>query len=165
MGNTSFGTSDVVTDAVEKYSDMVRRICFMHLKNRADVEDIFQEVFLKYLLHGKFDSEEHEKAWLSRVAINQCNDFHKSFFRKHVCSINDLEIPMEDKTQVEVVREVLSLPSDYRNVIYLYYYEGYTAREIAEILKKKENTVHSALHRARAILKERLRGIDDGNCF
>jgi RNA polymerase sigma-70 factor (ECF subfamily) len=166
MENTSFGTNDVVTKALEKYSDIVRRICFMYLKNEADAEDIFQDVFLKFLQHkDQFESEEHEKAWLCRVAINKCKDFHKSFFRKNVCSIDDMEIPTEDKTETGVLREVLSLPQKCRNVIYLYYFEDYPVSEVAKILGEKENTVHTHLRRAKAILKNKLRGFEDGNYF
>ena len=72
--------------AVEKYADTVRRVCFMHLKNKSDIEDVFQEVFLKYILHDDpFESEEHEKAWIIRVTINACKDVFKSFFRRNVC--------------------------------------------------------------------------------
>ena len=67
--------------AIEQYSDTVRRICFLHLKNEADTEDIFQTVFLKYVLSSaEFQSPEHEKAWLIRVTINACRDLLKSFF-------------------------------------------------------------------------------------
>lgn len=166
MENTSFGTSDVVIDALEKYADTVRRICFMYLKSEADVEDIFQNVFLKLLQHrGSFESEEHEKAWLCRVAINQCKDFHRSFFRRKVCSIEEMEIPTEDPVEEGVLSTVLSLPQKYRDVIYLYYFEDYTASEIAAILKQKENTVYTQLHRAKTMLKSRLGGYENANCF
>lgn len=162
MENTS-SVNDAVADALSKYADMIRRICFMHLKNEADVDDIFQEVFLKLLQHsGKFQSEEHRKAWLCRVAINKCNDFHRSFFRKNVCSIDDVIIVFENKEENEIMREVLALPQKYKNVIYLFYYENYTVPEISKILEKKENTVYSLLHRARTALKEKLGGNDYG---
>lgn len=166
MENTSSGTNDVVIEAIDKYSDMVRRICFMYLKNEADVEDIFQNVFLKLLQRKtKFNSEEHEKAWLCKVTFNQCKDFHKSFFRKNTCSIENLEIPTEDKIEVDVLHEVLSLPQKYRNVIYLYYYEDYSVQEISKILGRNENTIHTHLRRAKAILRNRLGGFEDGACF
>ncbi|MBE6831082.1 sigma-70 family RNA polymerase sigma factor [Clostridium sp. KNHs216] len=166
MEKTSSGTNDVVTEALDKYSDMVRRICFMYLKNEADVEDIFQNVFLKLLQNKKpFENDAHEKAWLCRVTINECKDFHKSFFRKNTCSIDDLEIPIEDKSEEGVLREVLSLPQKYRNVIYLFYFEDYSVPEIAVILGRNQNTIHTHLRRAKAILKNKLRGFDDGNYF
>ena len=79
--------------AVTLYADMVRRICFMYLKNYQDVEDVFQEVFLKYILYEKtFESDAHEKAWLIRVAINACKDILRSPFHKKVCSIEDIDL-------------------------------------------------------------------------
>lgn len=166
MENTSFGANDAVESAIEKYADTVRRICFLYLRDRADVEDVFQEVFLKLILHKeKFYTEEHEKAWLCRVAINKCKDFHKSFFRKNVISISDMEIPFEDKVQSELMAEVLSLPQKFKSVIYLFYYENYTVAEISKILGKKENTIYSYLHRAKAMLKKKLGGYEDGQTF
>lgn len=71
--------------AIEKYADMVRRICVVHLKNYHDAEDVFQDVFLKYILYEKpFESDVHEKAWLIRVTINACKDNLKSFFKKRL---------------------------------------------------------------------------------
>lgn len=149
------------TRAIEVYGDTIRRICFVHLKNYADVEDVFQEVFLKYILYtGEFESDVHEKAWLIRVAINACKDLLKSFFRKKVHSIEDVDIApfylQEDEK--ELLDHVLRLPPKYKDVIYLFYYEGYTAVEIAKILGKKENTIYSWLSRARAQLKNELGG-------
>jgi RNA polymerase sigma factor (sigma-70 family) len=146
-----------VVRAIDKYADMVRRVCYMHLKNQDDVEDIFQDVFLKlYRYEKSFDSDEHEKAWLLRVSINKCNDLHKSFFRSRVCPLDDIEIPFEDAAENELLHEVLALPPKYRDVIYLFYYEGYTVPEISKILGIKENTIYSHLHRARQLLKAKL---------
>lgn len=143
------------------YGDTIRRICFVHLKNYADVEDVFQEVFLKYILYkGEFASDAHEKAWLIRVAINACKDMLKSFFRKKVHSIEDVNVESFylQEEEKKLLDFVLQLPPKYKDVIYLFYYEGYTAVEIAKILKKKENTIYSWLSRARAQLKHELGG-------
>ncbi len=68
--------SEEMNRAVEMYADMVRRICLVHLKNKHDMEDVFQNVFLKYMLYkGSFENEEHEKAWLVRVTVNACGDW------------------------------------------------------------------------------------------
>ena len=148
-----------VNHAIEEYADMIRSVCFYHLKNRADCEDIFQEVFLKYMLYdGQFCDKGHERAWLLRVAINACKDYLKSFFRRNAVSlelINEMQaqIPEEHK---EVLEAVLSLPPKYKDAIYLHYYEGYSASEIGNILNKKENTVYSLLSRGRKILKDYL---------
>jgi RNA polymerase sigma factor (sigma-70 family) len=160
MQNRSSDDNNYIIESLEKYSDMVRKICFMYLHNFADVEDVFQDVFLK-LLQNKppFDNDEHEKAWLCRVTINRCKDLCKSFFRRNVSSINDVELPFEDKIENEVMQAVLSLPSKYKDVIYLFYYEDYTVPEIAKILNQKENTLYSNLHRARELLKKQLGGL------
>lgn len=152
--------------ALELYADMVRRICFLHLKNHADVDDIFQEVFLKYVVYeGSFESDAHEKAWLIRVSINACRDTLKSFFRKKVASLEDCglfvnQFDHSDQKAMEIIRE---LPANYRNAMYLYYIEGYKAVEIAAMLGKKENTVYSWLGRARILLKDWLENERNGN--
>ena len=116
--------------AIERYADTVRRICMIHLKNHADTEDIFQNVFLKYVLStAVFENEEHEKAWFIRVTINACRDLLKSFFRSRTVSLDTLldqpaELTQQDHTVLEAV---LALPPKYRDVVYLHYYEGYTA--------------------------------------
>jgi RNA polymerase sigma-70 factor (ECF subfamily) len=149
--------NDRVVRALDKYADTVRRVCFMYLKNTFDVEDIFQDVFLQLFRYEKrFDSDAHEKAWLIRVTINKCKDLHKSFFRSRVCPLDDIELTFEDETENDVMREILALPQKYKDVIYLFYYEGYTVPEISKILAMKENTVYSHLHRARKALKENL---------
>lgn len=154
-----------VNRAVEKYADMVNHVCFYHLKNHADVEDVFQNVFLKYMLYDKpFNDDEHEKAWILRVAINSCKDYLNDFFRRNKIPLETLneiaaEVPEEHR---EVLEAVLSLPVKYKDVIYLHYYEGYSAIEIGKILGKKENTVYSLLSRGRKILKNKLGGDENG---
>ena len=119
-----------VNRAIEKYADTVRRICIVHLKNNADTEDIFQTVFLKYVLSSvSFESEEHEKAWFICVTVNACKDLLKSFFRSRTVSLDELvekpsQMPQDNR---EVLEAVLELPAKYRDVVYLYYYEEYTA--------------------------------------
>lgn len=147
--------------AVSLYADTVRRICFMHLKNYDDVEDVFQEVFLKYILHDReFESDAHEKAWLIRVTINACRDLLRSPFRRRVCSIEEVNVEpfYIQKTEGELLNLILGMPSKYRDVLYLFYYEGYTAVEIAGIMGRKENTIYTWLDRARKALKEQLGG-------
>lgn len=153
-----------VNRAIEQYADTVRRICLLHLKNETDTEDIFQTVFLKYALSSAvFESEEHEKAWLIRVTINACKDLLKSFFRNHTVSLQEVieqAQPTSDE-HAEVMEAVLNLPQKYRNVIYLHYYEGYTAPEIGRLLNKNVNTIYTLLTRARQMLKKELGGEDD----
>lgn len=147
--------------AVERYSDMVRRLCMIHLKNYADTEDIFQAVFLKYVLSSvSFESEEHEKAWFIRVTINACKDLLKSFFRSRTVSLDEIaeqssEMPTDDQ---EVLEAVLSLPQKYKDVVYLHYYEGYTAPQISRILGKNVNTIYTLINRSRQLLRDKLGG-------
>lgn len=150
--------------AVERYADTVKRLCMVHLKNTADTEDIFQTVFLKYALSSaEFESREHEKAWFIRVTINACKDLLKSFFRSRTVSLDELaELPAEMSDDNRYVLEaVLSLPDKYKEVVYLHYYEDYTAPEIGKILGKNVNSVYTLLNRARQQLREKLGGEAD----
>ncbi len=154
-----------VSNAVDRYADTVRRICMVHLNNYADTQDIFQSVFLKYLLHSAdFESAEHEKAWIIRVTVNACKDLRKSFFRSRTVSIDEIA-PIQTELssqQSEVLEAVLSLPVKYRDAVYLFYYEGFSAPEIGKILGKNTNTVYTLLSRAKGLLREKLGGETDG---
>ncbi len=147
--------------AVETHADMVRRICLVHLKNEYDTEDVFQNVFMKYMLYkGSFECDEHEKAWFARVTINACTDWLRSLSRRRWVPLESVleEGSIPDETSREVLEAVLQLPERYREVIYLFYYEGYSAVEIAGILGKKENTIYTWLSRAKEILRQKLGG-------
>ena len=136
---------------------MVRRICFLYFKDYSDVEDVFQEVFLKFFLNtDTFENPEHEKAWLCRVTFNKCKDLCKSFWRKKVVSIEEMDIPYESPAQEELVKVVLLLPTEYKDLVYLHYYEGRPIPEIAEIMQENVNTVYSRLRRAKALLRRKL---------
>lgn len=153
-----------INRAIDRYADTVRRVCMIHLKNYADTEDIFQTVFLKYALSSVvFESEEHEKAWIIRVTINACKDLLKSFFRSRVTSLDSLidQAAPDAQQHREVLQAVLSLPQKYRDVIYLHYYEGYSAPEIGNILGKNVNTIYTLLARSRQMLREKLGGEAD----
>lgn len=145
--------------AIAEYGDMIRRICMVHLKNTHDTQDIFQSVFLKYVLYDEaFASEEHKKAWLIRITINACHDQLKDFFRTHAVSIDeaiDQAAPQQEDYR-HVYDAVLSLPKKYKDVIYLHYIEEYSCVEVAEILNKKTNTVYTLLARGKQILKEKI---------
>lgn len=146
---------------MDAYADMIRRICFVHLKNKHDTEDIFQDVYMKYLLYeGSFESSEHEKAWFVRVTINACTDWLRYLSRRKWVPFEMIceEGEVLDSMSAEVLEAVLELPEKYRNVIYLYYYEEYSAVEIAKILGKKENTIYTWLSRAKEMLRKKLGG-------
>ena len=150
-----------VNRAIEQYSDMIRRLCMIHLKNYADTEDIFQTVFLKYVLSSvSFESKEHEKAWFIRVTINTCKDLLKSFIRSRTISLDEIieqpsEMSVDDR---DVLEAVLSLPQKYKDVVYLHYYEDYTAPQISRILGKNVNTIYTLITRSKRLLREKLGG-------
>jgi len=133
----------------------------IHLNNYHDTEDIFQTVFLKYVLSSViFENKEHEKAWFIRVTINACKDLLKSFFRSHTVPLEELLNQTEElePEHSEVLEAVLSLPEKYKNVVYLHYYEGYSAVEISRILGKNVNTIYTLLTRSKRLLREKLGG-------
>ncbi|NLL63345.1 MAG: sigma-70 family RNA polymerase sigma factor [Ruminococcaceae bacterium] len=154
-----------VNRAVYLYADTVRRICMVYLKNYADTEDIFQTVFMKYLLSSAvFENDEHEKAWFIRVTINACKDLLKDFFRKNTVPLDEI-IPISTEMSEdnrEVLEAVLKLPAKYKEVVYLHYYEGYSCVEIGKMLNKNVNTIYTLLNRAREMLREKLGGEDIG---
>ena len=158
-------SEQAVNTTIDQYADTIARLCMVCLKNPADSEDISQTVFLKYALcDTAFESEEHKKAWLIRVTVNACRDLLKSFFHSRTVPLDSLlqcpaELPQDNR---EVLEAVLALPKQYREVIYLHFYEGYTAPEIARLLKKNTNTVYTLLRRAKDILKVSLGGELDG---
>lgn len=150
----SFVDNDSIQHAVQTYADMVVRIAFQNLRSQADAEDVMQDVFIKLILAGdSFESEEHRKAWLIRVTINRCRDFQKSAWSRKTTELNEAcnyAFDIEDKSLLE---DIWSLRPAERNVIYLFYYEGYALREIAELTGESINTVNSRLQRARKRLK------------
>lgn len=137
----------------------VYRVCYSYLGNRADAEDATQNVFLRLLRSGaSFESDEHEKAWLIRVSANLCKDVLKASVRKNVPldAIPEPEAkPQEYDATLDVV---LSLDEKYKDVVYLYYYEGWSTDQISGALGKPPSTIRSYLSEARALLRERLGG-------
>jgi RNA polymerase sigma-70 factor, ECF subfamily len=152
----SLRTDDFINRVVERYSDMLVRISFTYLKNLSGAEDVAQEVFLKLLeKRPAFENDEHEKAWLIRVAINQCkNQLKTAWFRK--TTPFDDSIDLTTPEEIEVIGAVLELPPKYRCIIQFFYYEEYSIAEIAAVLGQKVSTTGSQLHRARKLLKAKL---------
>lgn len=153
-------------NTVKKYADMVFRIALNECKNREDAEDMVQNTFLKLLQHKKtFSSEEHRKHWLIRVTINECHSLFTSPWRQRTQSLDAVqyrateEAAEENSEQSDLFYAVMDLPAKYRHVVYLYYYEEYSIREISTILKTKESTLQTRLMRARKILKEKMKGV------
>ncbi len=147
--------------AFEKYADMVYRLAFVRTKNRADSDDILQEVFMRYMkVYEKIETEEHLKATLLKITVNCSNSFKTSFWQKKTDALDE-NLQTEDKVSDSyVLEQVLKLPLKYRTAIHLHYYCGYSVDEIAKIEKSNPSTVKTHLKRAREILKNTLKEED-----
>jgi len=158
VDSISLISNDTIEQILEKYSDTVYRIAFSKLKNKADADDLTQEVFLRYIrFKPTFENSEHEKAWFIRTTINCSINLVKSaWFRKTDPLEDNLTTELAEKS--EVYYAVLELDEKYRTVVHLFYYEDLTIQEISNVLQKKETTVKSLLHRARNKLKQKLEG-------
>ena len=144
---------------VNTYSDLILRLSYTYLKSTQDGEDICQGVLLKLLTEGRtFDSPEHEKAWVVRTAINACKDELRAFRRKTVPLEQVPEAPAPEPPQSDVLEAVTALPGKYREAIYLFYYEGYSAKEIAALTGRSEAAVSAHLSRGRKKLRDMLGG-------
>lgn len=140
-----------------RYKQMLFRIAYSYVKNTEDAEDLVQEAFVKRLYQAPdFLSEEHEKRWMIRIMVNLSKNLVLSFWHRNRTSVD--EVPEQADWQLsrresDLLREVLELPDKCKAPISLHYYEGYTCREIAEILGCKESTVKMRLKKGRELLK------------
>lgn len=149
--------SSDLTAVYSRYFDMVYRICFMYFGgNKADTEDAVQSVFMKYIqADTDFQSEEHRKAWLITAAKNTCKSVLRLARRKNI-SLHSVQEQSAGFQYGEVLDAVMRLPEKEKMAVYLCYYEDMTAAQVAEIMKCRENTVYSYLHRARKKLRKTL---------
>ena len=155
-----------IVNAVEQHADTVMRVCSLYLKG-TNRDDAFQDTFLKYaLFDGTFENEEHRKAWLIRVTANVCKD--------HLRKASANDYPLEEAAEsdpdrfvgedgnqglrnvqsAQLLEALMKLDENYRMALYLKYYEGYTATQIAQLRGLTENTVYTHLARGRSMLKE-----------
>lgn len=140
---------------VDTYADLILRLSYTYLNHTQDAQDICQTVFLKLLEKAPaFQSPEHEKAWIIRTTANACKDLLKSHWRKTTAPLEAAAaVPAPQAEEGSLLAAVNQLPPQYRAVIYLYYYEGYSAKEIARLLGSNPATVSTRLRRGRARLK------------
>lgn len=145
-------------ETVKRNEDRLFRTALAFVGGKADAEDAVQDAFLKlFEKHPRFETPEHETAWLMRVTVNLCKPRLRSPWRKKTVPLLD-DYPAQTGAQQNILETVLSLPAKYRAVIHLFYYEGYSTKEIAEITRQKESTVRERLTRARRMLKDFLGG-------
>ena len=158
MAQQSSRTDESIDEVLQKYAQMVYQIAFARVKNKADAEDIMQDVFVRFIrCKTEFNDETHKRSWLIRAAINCSKSLIGSFWRKQTVELNNEAVIHRDPDN-SVLSAVLELPKKYRTVIILHYYQGVPTGEMAEILKMNESTVRSHLFRARKLLKELLKG-------
>ena len=140
------------------YADAILRLSYAYLKNTQDAQDVCQTVFVRLLTEPReFESGEHERAYILRMAANACKDLLKSPWRRRTCDLEACaQVPAPETSDGSVLAAVNQLPAHYRSVIYLFYYEGYQASEIGEILGVPTATIHTRLARGRARLRELL---------
>ena len=147
-----------IREVVIKYSDMLYKICLVILCNEHDVQDVIQDTFCRYLeKKPDFRDEEHEKAWLIKVATNICRDLIRFRVRHPKVSIDEIENILAAPEQRETLKELLELPIKNKTVIYLHYVEGYSIKEIADILGITESAVKSRLLRGRKQMRDMVR--------
>ncbi len=152
--------------AAEKYRDRLFAAAFHICRNAADADDVVQETLLRYhKTNMEYESEEHLKAWLLRVAINQAKNVNRSFFRHRIVPLEDYmeTLSFESQESENLFLEVMRLPEKYRIVIHLYYYEEYSVRQISQILGITDSNTKIRLSRGRAMLKEKLQEEWDEN--
>ena len=153
-------TGRAVRDVYERHAAAVYRVAYSYMKNRYDAEDALQETFLRLLRADvTFVDERHELGWLIRTASNVCRDMLKSKARQHEDLADYPELPAPERED-GLLAAILELPQKYKAAVYLHYYEGYTVREIAEMLHQPPNTIKTWLSRARRALKKELGGED-----
>ena len=146
-------TDDDIESVVNRYSNLLFKLCFTMLCSNADAEDAVSDTFVKYITKAPcFQDEEHTKAWLIRVAANTCNDIHR--FRKRHSHINLDDLHNYSKTEENsgILEAVMQLPAKYKTVIHLFYIEGYRTEEIAGILSLSPSAVRKRLQYARGKL-------------
>lgn len=156
----SYTGNEYIEKAVRNYSKAMLNAAYSILRSTDDAEDAVQDAFLKYIQkRPTFNSAEHEKAWLLRVAINIAKNMLKSSERKNLPMIcEDIPNKQFSDNTVAALRCVLKLEEKYRIIIHLYYYEEYSLKEIASILQLPLATVGTRLSRGRKILKTMLKG-------
>lgn len=147
-----------VDGVVDAYAAMVYRLALTRVRTVPDAEDVFQEVFLRYFEKERtFENEEHRKAWLIRVTILCSRKFWSAPFRRRTVPLDET-LPFEMPEESAVHAALLSLPAKYRTALHLFYFEGFSANEIATATGGRPAAVRMQLTRGRAMLREKLKG-------
>ena len=144
------------TKTYDKYKNDVYRLALSYTKNIADSEDITQNVFIKYFKNKEFVSDNKIKNWLIKVTINECKNILLSSWKKRIISICGKEenIKLKEKEDQYIIDSIFKLQKKDRVLVYLYYYENYSVKDISELLNISVSNVKVRLHRSRNLLKD-----------
>ena len=149
----SLCTDDCLEDVIEKHSNMVYRLALSQMKTKVDADDVFQEVFIRFLRkRPEFSSEDHQKAWFIRVTLNRCKSAWTSAQKKQTIPLDE-SLPFLQTEQYDLLEELRKLPQKYLAVVHLYYYEDLSVAEIGKVIGKSPSAVKMRLLRAREMLK------------
>ena len=151
-------------DIAKRYRDRLFAIAFQYTKSAADADDMAQIALIKcYHAEKPFENEQHIRNWLIRVTVNECKRYLVSPWRRYTAPIEDYAetLGFETPEQSSLFLAVMALPQNYREAIYLHYYEGYSMREIAELTGRSEAAVAAHLSRGRNKLRTYLEGEND----
>ncbi len=148
-----------IESVIHSYGNMLFRLCLIMLGNTNDAEDAVQEVVIKYLQKApKFENTEHEKAWLIKVSTNQCKDILRFRSRNQMVDIDQIKECIEEESDSEIIDALMTLPEKYKIVLILYYVEGYSTKEIADVIGKTSSAVKMRLKKGRMLLKAAYEG-------
>lgn len=157
MKQQSLRTDNSTEDVIKYYADMVYRLAFARTGAKYDADEVFQEVFMRYIRKQPvFKNEEHCKAWLIRVTINCSKKLWNSSWKRKIVPLDE-NMSFETKNDIDLYNELQQLPPKYREVIHLFYYENLSLKEISQALNRKNSTVRTQLTRARELLKKILK--------
>ncbi|HDX9631187.1 TPA: sigma-70 family RNA polymerase sigma factor [Bacillus cereus] len=162
---------DLIDEIMNKYGQEVLQLVYSYVNNKEVAEDVTQDIFVKcYKSLHTYKGNSNLKTWLWRIAINQCKDYIKSWYNKKVIVTEDEftyvgsqkesaeQTVIQNTEDRELASAVMNLPIKYREVIYLFYYEELSIKEIAIVIEVKENTIKTRLKKAKELLKKGLEG-------
>lgn len=156
MKQTSARPADGIEVILDRYGNNLYRICLVTLKNEADAEDALQDTLIRYLQKApQFESGEHQKAWLIRVAVNICRDMLRKR-RYHQEEVENIPVPQADEQQQSALDALLTLPEQFRIPMTLHYVEGYSVAELAKLLGMTQSAVKMRLSKGRTLLRAAL---------
>lgn len=155
MNNPSVRPAEDVETIIERYGDLLYRLCILMLNNESDAEDVIQETLIQFYRKAPvFENADHEKAWLIRVATNKCRDLLRFRVRHPLAEVEQIMVASEDSADSGILEALASLPEKYKLVLALYYVEGYKVEDIAKIIGRTSSAVKMRLQKGRRLLEK-----------